>query len=301
MDILLVTGFLGAGKTTLVARLLAAAAERRTAVIVNEFGTLGIDGEILRGRAADIVELADGCICCALRGPLRDALEDLATARSPDLVIVEASGVAEPAALIDDLVDFGATLCPVTAVVDAGRIAQMLGTFGPFYRNQIAVADTIVLNKADLVSPAILDRAERSVRQINPRAHIHVTSHCDVASDLLLDGPSAPRDAGDGMKPHVHVPAVSLTVNLSRVVPLPALEALFATAPQAIWRAKGTINSGDGDILVQFAGGRLDLSPWSQPVHHRIVLIGPELAALQAFENSLLTLPGIRTTPAGRT
>ncbi|MFP6759508.1 MAG: GTP-binding protein, partial [Alphaproteobacteria bacterium] len=134
-------GFLGARKTTLLQRLLdACPPDEKLAVIVNEFGAVGVDGAILEGRAIDTVELPSGCICCSLKGELVDAIAELVEVVSPDRLVIEASGVALPNDIRPALASANNVHGPTVTVVDAARFRQMRTSLGLFYTDQIVAA-----------------------------------------------------------------------------------------------------------------------------------------------------------------
>jgi putative photosynthetic complex assembly protein 2 len=168
-DVQVVTGFLGAGKTTYMKRLLAQAAcapvpegLSRTIVVLNDFAAVGVDGSLLAGHGADVVQLPDGCVCCALKADLADQLADIAARYNPARVLIEPSGVADTAALLRAFeapeVAALAGHVEVVAVLDAGAFTNDFARMGRHLRAQIATASRVVLNKADL-APATTLRA----------------------------------------------------------------------------------------------------------------------------------------------
>jgi G3E family GTPase len=185
------TGYLGAGKTTLLNRILSEPHGKRYAVIVNEFGEIGIDNELIVGADEEVFEMNNGCICCTVRGDLIRIMEGLMKRRgSFDAIIVETTGLADPAPVaqtffVDPDVQALARLDAVVTVADAKWLAARLRD-APEAKNQIAFADVIVLNKTDLVSPAELREVEARIRAINPYARLHRAVRCDVAiADVL--------------------------------------------------------------------------------------------------------------------
>jgi G3E family GTPase len=157
MQVNMIFGFLGSGKTTLVRHLLGARArERKLAVIVNEFGSVGIDGAILEGEAVDMIQLTSGCLCCTLKGPLLSAVEELRDKAGVEHTVIEASGVADPEEMIESFSapEFRASVAvgPFVTVVDAAKFAVMREMLGEFYGSQVAHADIVLLNKTDLAS-----------------------------------------------------------------------------------------------------------------------------------------------------
>ena len=181
MRLLLVTGFLGSGKTTLILALThaARAAGRRVAILVNEVGEVGIDNQLMRQLELDVWELTSGCICCTLSGDLVSTLHKLDATYGSDLVIVEPSGAADPANLQRALPYYrGRPLESIrwATVVDPLRLPMLLEVLTPLITAGIAQADVLVISKADLATPEELARAQEAVRAINPRAPVHCLS-----------------------------------------------------------------------------------------------------------------------------
>jgi G3E family GTPase len=185
------TGFLGAGKTTLLNRILAEPGAGRVAVIVNEFGEVGIDGQLVTPTAETIIELNNGCVCCTVRGDLIAALGRLLKSGLVfDRVIIETSGLADPAPVIqsfilDEVLRAHFALDAIVTVVDARHLAFQLEHDEA--REQIAFADVVLLNKVDLEPPSRVDAVETHIRRLNPLAHIHRTRDCELALAHVLD------------------------------------------------------------------------------------------------------------------
>ncbi|MCJ2080214.1 CobW family GTP-binding protein [Methylobacterium sp. J-090] len=192
IPVTVLTGYLGAGKTTLLNRILTENHGKRYAVIVNEFGEIGIDNDLVIGADEEVFEMNNGCVCCTVRGDLIRIMDGLVKRRGKfDAIIVETTGLADPAPVaqtffIDEDVGGAARLDAVVTVADAKWLTERLKD-APEAKNQIAFADVILLNKADLVEPADLDRVEGLIRSINPYAKVHRTSRCDVPLDQVLD------------------------------------------------------------------------------------------------------------------
>jgi G3E family GTPase len=191
IPVTVLTGYLGAGKTTLLNRILSEPHGKRYAVIVNEFGEIGIDNELVVGADEEVFEMNNGCICCTVRGDLIRIIEGLMKRKgSFDAIIVETTGLADPAPVaqtffVDQDVKELARLDAVVTVADAKWLAARLRD-APEAKNQIAFADVIILNKTDLVSPAELREVEARIRAINPYARLHHAQRCNVAiADVL--------------------------------------------------------------------------------------------------------------------
>jgi G3E family GTPase len=185
------TGFLGAGKTTLLNHILADPGAGRIAVIVNEFGEAGIDGQLTLSTAETVIEINNGCICCKVRGDLVTALGDLlASGHAFDRVVIETSGLADPAPVIqsfvlDEVLRARFALDAIVTVADARHLPLQLEHDEA--REQIAFADVVLLNKIDLESPFDIADAEAEIRRLNPLARIHRTRDCAIPREAVLD------------------------------------------------------------------------------------------------------------------
>src|SRR5947209_13545178 len=192
IPVTVLTGYLGAGKTTLLNRILSEDHGRKFAVIVNEFGEIGIDNDLVVGADEEVFEMNNGCICCTVRGDLVRILEGLMKRKGKfDAIIVETTGLADPAPVaqtffVDEDVQKNARLDAVVTVADAKWLSDRLKD-APEAKNQIAFADVIVLNKTDLVTKAQLAEVEARIRGINPYAKLHRTERCSVALSDVLD------------------------------------------------------------------------------------------------------------------
>ena len=185
------TGYLGAGKTTLLNRILSESHGRRYAVIVNEFGEVGIDNDLIVGADEEVFEMNNGCVCCTVRGDLIRVVSGLMKRKGGfDAIIVETTGLADPAPVaqtffVDDDVRARTELVSVTTVVDAKHLPLRLKDSREA-AEQIAFADQIILYKTDLVSEAELAEVERAIRTLNPLAPIHRAQRSDVPLEQVL-------------------------------------------------------------------------------------------------------------------
>lgn len=191
IPVTVLTGYLGAGKTTLLNRILTEPHGKKFAVIVNEFGEVGIDNDLVVGADEEVFEMNNGCICCTVRGDLIRIIEGLMKRKGKfDAIIVETTGLADPAPVaqtffVDEDVSARARLDAVVTVVDAKWLKDQLRD-APEAKNQIAFADVIILNKSDLVSAEELADVERQIRAINAYATIHKTTRAQVPLDAVL-------------------------------------------------------------------------------------------------------------------
>jgi G3E family GTPase len=185
------TGYLGAGKTTLLNRILSEPHGKKFAVIVNEFGEIGIDNDLVVGADEEVFEMNNGCICCTVRGDLVRIIDGLMRRKGKfDAIILETTGLADPAPVaqtffVDENVGRKTRLDAVVTVADAKWLQERLKD-APEAKNQIAFADVIIINKTDLVKPDELAEVEARIRGINPYAKVHKTQRCQVALDEVL-------------------------------------------------------------------------------------------------------------------
>jgi len=192
IPVTVLTGYLGAGKTTLLNRILSENHGKRYAVVVNEFGEIGIDNDLIVESDEEIFEMNNGCICCTVRGDLIRVVEGLTKRPGGfDGILVETTGLADPAPVaqtffMDEDVRAKSRLDAVITVADAKHLSARLDD-APEAEDQIGFADVILLNKTDLVSEAELADIEGRIRAINPHAVVHRTERCAVPLDLVLD------------------------------------------------------------------------------------------------------------------
>ncbi|MGE0597754.1 MAG: GTP-binding protein [Hyphomonadaceae bacterium] len=196
IPVTVLTGYLGAGKTTLLNRILTEQHGKKYAVIVNEFGEIGIDNDLVVDADEEVFEMNNGCVCCTVRGDLIRIIEGLMKRQSAagkgrfDAILVETTGLAKPAPVaqtffVDADVRAKTKLDAIVTVADAKHLPRQLGETEEA-AEQIAFADVILLNKTDLVSPPELDKIERAIRAINPSARLHRMQRGDIALDVIM-------------------------------------------------------------------------------------------------------------------
>ncbi|MGH7766594.1 MAG: CobW family GTP-binding protein [Candidatus Binatia bacterium] len=257
------TGFLGAGKTTLLNRILTTEHGRRVAVIVNEFGEVGIDHHLLISSDQEIVQMNNGCICCTVRGDLLRTLFRLLEQKSTfDTLMIETTGLADPAPVvqtffIDERIRSEFQLNGVVTVVDSKHVWEQIG-HSPEAREQIAFADLVLLNKIDLISPEDLSELEYKIRNLNGAARICQTKNSDVDIATVLDLRSLALEAKaqDHSDDHRHTEDIS-TVSVVAPGDLDGLKvsewfrSVIAAQGSNILRMKGILNlRGDPDQFV---------------------------------------------------
>ncbi|MCD1260368.1 GTP-binding protein [Paenibacillus athensensis] len=320
---LIVSGFLGSGKTTLLLQLVQSARERglRPAVLMNELGRLDVDGHLLSGDASalPLAKLLDGCICCDRKSEIAASVETLLDTE-PDVLFIELTGVANPEEIADALTEprmlRRVVLRRIVTVLDAEHVLEYNSIFASdrslvhTLRRQIEVADSLIVNKIDLVSQQQLAKIEKAIRARNPQAPITCTTHSRIDLDALFAvltpsapgvrqsvagkpgfvaqtsvrsaAPTRPRPAADGDVPaptrsFSRLGTVSLPIN--EAVSKAQLEKFVRTCSPNLLRAKGYIPlPGEPRLaLMQFAGKRFTWEPAPYTGEPYLVLIGLEL------------------------
>jgi putative photosynthetic complex assembly protein 2 len=306
----IVVGFLGAGKTTFLKRLLAEAdPAEKTVVLVNDFGELGLDAGLLDGQGADVVELPNGCICCSLRGDVTTRLRSVLDEMKPDRVLIEPSGVADVASLVSVLE--APELKPFVretrlwTVIDAGAFLADYARLHDYFAVQARLAPLFVINKIDLVTPEALDAVIETLTALNPHAEVLPARHGMVdtaaarrAKPVLRAITGGAHDHGhdhahDHGHDHDHAHAhhgpdalgfENMSLALTRQIAVgelrPLLDRVSAGGMGRIERLKGLVESGDGWLKFDIAGGRVGIVahvPRSED-SARVMIIGTELA-----------------------
>jgi len=296
----LLAGFLGSGKTTLVNRILARPDAEPVAVVVNEFGDLSIDGSLVVGADEELIELANGCVCCTVRGDLQASLLDLLERRRRRLfkkarfarVLVEASGLASPGPVAQTLVitpelEAELRLDGIVTLAHAALLPEQLGAY-PEVADQLGYADLVLLNHADRCDPVALERARAAVRSINPHAALQACERAEVEVEGLLSLRTTEarhwqlQSQGEHEHEHVHSDVGAVALRSEEPLDLHRLkmwlQLIASRRDQPCLRLKGVLRCADHGppVIVQAVHQWLELGPGEgdAPSESRLVLIG---------------------------
>jgi G3E family GTPase len=211
-DVTIISGFLGAGKTTLIKKLLSEVFQGQKVVLLeNEYGEVGIDGGFMKDSGIQITELNSGCICCTLAGDFQDAINEIVDKFSPDRLIIEPSGVGKLSDIrraVETIAKEGRIRLGGSAtVVDANKCKMYLKNFGEFFIDQVKCAETVIFSRSQLVSEDKLKTAFDMIRELNADARIITTPWSEISGRIIFDAiehPTSLIDVNSVVPPHEH-------------------------------------------------------------------------------------------------
>lgn len=311
IPVTILTGFLGAGKTTLLNNILHGEHGLRAAVLVNDFGSINIDSELIVGVEGEAVSLANGCICCTIRDDLvRAMLQMVERSEPPEYILVETSGVSDPTSvaasfLLPELRS-RVRIDSILTVVDGEQVLGLHGSDAILAADQVASADMIVLNKVDLAEPGVLENVRAWIHEVAPKARVFETAYANIPLELALGVGGYDIAANPGhLSKEVHVHEVgqhsahseeggagghshpnhslvyhTWTYGADQPCYLKSLRKRLETLPSSVFRVKGFVYLADqpaNKVLVQVVGRRVQISmdePWNgQTPQTRLVMI----------------------------
>ncbi len=285
----ILTGFLGSGKTTLLKDLLKAmSGKKKIAVLMNEIGEISIDAKLLEGFSTEVFELNDGCICCSINENFVTVLDELAEKASPDLIVIETTGVANPMNIIYSIINPQFVIDAVITTIDAKNFLQMKDELD-VAEDQLDAADVIVITKDDIATTSELTSIENFVREHRPTATVFHRHSLDLS---LLFGVAYPREVPSLPLPHVHDHHhfEHEGVNVFRVTSddvfvLERLQSALESLPKNLWRLKGIVHLAgySQSFILNFAYGRYTLEDYSGAVGSKcdLIFIGKNIHSIQ--------------------
>ena len=302
--VFLLTGFLGSGKTTLLKRILSWETDLSdTVVLVNEFGDVGIDGDLLKHSGSDVIELVSGCICCSLRNDLRQSLSSILEQYRPKRIFIEASGIADPTAVVSVLLE-----SPLSESIKLEKIVTVLDAdfwearenFGQLFYNQLEIANLILLNKVDILDKISIPTYLKEIHDIFPHCQVVPTVRCCIDSEIFwsrkipkgmilkpmhLFHEVSQNDTllnrepnNDSHQPHdaslFSAHFVTFSFEHSKIIDETRFHHFVDTLPLEVFRMKGPVQFLNRTEIVNFVGGKGDWSKWEGAPETKLAFIG---------------------------
>lgn len=305
--VFILSGFLGAGKTTLLKRLLSWEIDLSgTVVIVNEFGDVGIDGMLLEGAGSEVFELSGGCICCALKTNLTTTLKHIQSKYNPNQILIEATGVADPAEIMEVLKEdtFQTVMVPgkVITVLEPDFWKER-DNFGLFFQNQLNCADIILLNKVDMLLPRDIPLLLKEVSDAFPHAAVLPTVHCNVDQECfqMFNNPEDHDSEGHSTSREESIIYQDLSTNSPDLTSIDDIKHVYSaldmgfksfffhedkpidetcfsqfinSLPRELFRVKGLVRYRDRTMMVNSVGGKTEWRDWADNKQTKLAFIG---------------------------
>jgi G3E family GTPase len=282
MKTTIVCGLLGAGKTTYLQNALRNTTEK-VVVIVNDFGSVGIDQEILSAHDIDAVELPNGCVCCTLKHDLLTTIQRVVGQYHPEHLMIEPSGLAAPTGVLEVLQSLEIRPVSVVGIVDATEFLELYEAeiFGPFFQEQVCYADLILVNKTDLAEPEKVEGTLSFVSKMNPKAVVVPTVMAETKIAALTPASNADEQKsikGGGHSLNLETIAVEMPDKMALDRATEIFQALASNGYGRIVRAKALLQTDAGPYRFDLAGGCLECVEFPKPVtSSRLVVIGENL------------------------
>ena len=306
--VFLIAGFLGSGKTTLLKHILSWQTDLAgTVVLVNEFGKVGIDGALLKNAGSDVIELTSGCICCTIKSELEDTLKNIWERFHPERILLEATGVAQPNAVVEivenETLKNWMEIEKVVTVLDI-RYWLNRENFGQFFMKQVEEAHLILLNKIDAVVENQVSQSLDQLLQAVPGCQAIPTAYCKIDPETLWRASHhevndrgigildfyQPGEGHDPPQKHDHADEcsgvsdedggyISFDFSTNKPMDEAALKRFLESLPWQVFRIKGPVQFPDETVLLNFVAGQWSWDPWKGKSETHLVLIGWEIEA----------------------
>jgi G3E family GTPase len=279
VKITIVSGMLGAGKTTFIRQYLRGSQEK-TVVLVNDFGKAGIDGEIFSAGGIESVELPSGCVCCTLKFDLITTVQRIVDTYSPDHLVIEPSGVASPSGVLEALDGVLSGAVTVVGVIDASEFTELYesGMYGRFFEDQVVNADVVLINKSDLAAEEMIAATIQVVQELNPHAIVFRTVRAAVNEPL-----PEPAERERRISPQrAHFDFESLSLRVEEGIALSRVRSFFDEMAGGkygdVVRAKALVRTMEGAFRLDLSYGRVEMVPFEKDIPTgRVVVIGEGL------------------------
>ena len=306
--VFLIAGFLGSGKTTLLKRILSWQTDLAdTVVLVNDFGKVGIDGALLKNAGSDVFELTSGCICCTIKSELEDTLRTIWQRFHPKRILLEATGVAQPNAVVEivenESLKNWMEIEKVVTVLDI-RYWMNRENFGQFFMKQVQEANLILLNKMDTVAKSQVSQSLKQLRQAVPGCQAIPTAYCKVDPETLWNANHHEvndrgigildfyQPAAEQVHPYQNGHAgecasvsdedsgyIAFDFSTNKPMDESALNRFLESLPWQVFRIKGPVQFRDRTVLLNFVAGQWSWDTWQGKPETRLVLVGWEIEA----------------------
>ncbi len=324
-EVLLIAGFLGAGKTTLLQNILRWPGDLTgSAILVNEFGKVGIDGDLVRSSEMAVVEMANGCICCTLQQDLERTVEQMLDRFQPRRLFIEATGVADPFDVLRVLRSprfEGRLQSARTVTVLDADFWEAREHFGPLFYNQLKAAGLILLNKVDLQSPAAITDFLSEIREVCPTCSIMPTHYCQIDPQVLSDVEPSDDTLADTLLPMYRdlsqerlaaceprqdaheMGYIAFSFESELACREECLRRFLATVPIQLYRIKGFVRLENGWVFVNHVGGKTEWRESGAKEFTRLAFVGWQVDAdaivgalhtCLISENPDVQLPGVK-------
>lgn len=279
IKLILLSGFLGTGKTTLLKQLLDEFKDEKIGVIVNEFGEISIDGALVEKEGIKMTELTNGSIFCAcIKDNFVSSLVALSKEKEISYLFIEASGLADPASMSQilqgiapdtgDVYDYRGSVC----VIDSETFLDYYDLL-PALHQQVAYSGAIIANKVDLVDEDKLADVIGQLTTINPTAEIFVTTYCNVDFVKMIDELIIPDKPSEESSNTIESRPKTFILSADKIVPRKALEEFIHGISDFSYRIKGFVNTDEGPIYISGVKNHLEISPWDEEIENSKIVV----------------------------